>query len=134
MDLTEVFGSRVARQFLRFSAVGVVATGVHYGILVGLVEAFHIHPLLATSLGFIAGALVSYTLNRVYTFSSSAFAWTALAKYYGVTTLGMVLNGAIVAFLLGWGVYYLVAQVAATAVVLISNFLSARLVVFRDIG
>lgn len=132
MNLREVFESPVVQQFLRFSTVGVAATGVHYGILVALVEVFHVHTLLSTSLGFVAGALVSYSLNRIYTFTKSKFTWIKLTKYYGVTAIGMVLNGAIVAILLGWGIYYLLAQVIATGVVLISNFLSARWVVFRD--
>lgn len=134
MNLTDVLGSRVAQQFLRFSAIGIVATAVHYGILVVLVEALHIQSILATSIGFVAGAFVSYLLNRRYTFQSNSLFWNKLAKYYGMTTVGLLINGAIVALLLSWDFYYLVAQVFATGIVLIWNFLSARLVVFRDVA
>ncbi|NJO31783.1 MAG: GtrA family protein [Rhodospirillales bacterium] len=124
--------STPALQFLRFASVGLVATGAHYAILVSLVEVWKIHPVLATSVGFVAGVFVSYTLNRQYTFEQTPPFALGLAKYYVALSAGLAMNAITVAVLARWGFPYLVAQVVATGVVLVLNFLIARLVVFRS--
>jgi putative flippase GtrA len=58
-------------EFLRFAAVGVVATIVHYSILISLVELAHAPLIPSTSVGFVFGAVVSYALNRRITFAIS---------------------------------------------------------------
>ena len=119
---------------MRFACAGLAATSVHYAILVALVEIWQVGPVLATTIGFSAGAFVSYVLNRRYTFKAPGQFGHGLAKYYGVMSVGLVLNAIIVAVLSGGGLPYLVAQIIATGAVLIWNFLTARLVVFRDAG
>ncbi len=111
-----------------------MATAVHYAILVALVEVCKIYPVLATSVGFVAGAFVSYTLNRQYTFEQSPPFAQGLAKYYVALSAGLAMNAVIVAVLARWEFPYLVAQVIATGVVLAFNFLMARLVVFREMS
>ena len=123
----------LAKQFVRFICAGLAATAVHYAILVAL-EIWQVSPVLATTSGFSAGAFVSYVLNRQYTFKAPGQFGHGLAKYYGVMSVGLVLNAIIVAVLSGGGLPYLVAQIIATGAVLIWNFLTARLVVFRDAG
>ncbi|HVY87186.1 MAG TPA: GtrA family protein [Caulobacterales bacterium] len=121
----------VTRQFVRFAAVGAVATAVHYSILIGLKEGLGVAPVVATTLGYSAGALVSYTLNRRFTFDVKPEFATGLVKFLIVVFIGALINGAIVAGLIRVGLYYLLAQVIATALVLIWNFVASRLVVFR---
>ncbi|MES1199075.1 MAG: GtrA family protein [Pseudomonadota bacterium] len=121
----------VSRQFLRFAAVGAVATAVHYSILVGLKEGLGVSPLVATTFGYGAGALISYTLNRRFTFDTKPAFTSGLLKFLAVVFIGALINGAIVAALIKAGLYYLLAQLIATALVLIWNFAASRLVVFR---
>lgn len=121
----------MARQFVRFAAIGVAATATHYAILIALVEAGGQRPLLATTIGFCFGTLVSYALNRRYTFQAgNAGAWS-FAKFFILYAVGMALNAAIMAGLIDLGAPYLGGQIAATGVVLVWNFLGARFVVFR---
>jgi len=121
----------VTHQFLRFAVVGAVATAVHYTILISLKEGAGVAPVAATTAGYTIGALVSYTLNRAFTFAARpAFGW-GLVKYALVIGLGAGVNAAIVALLTHAGMYYLLAQMIATALVLIWNFAAARWVVFR---
>jgi putative flippase GtrA len=121
----------LARQFSRFVAVGVVTTTVHYGVLIALVEAWAINPVLATTAGFLTAALLSYLLNRRYTFDERPAFHSGLLKYYAALSIGLVLNAGIMAWLTEWGLYYLPAQVIASGAALIWNFLAARFVVFR---
>jgi len=123
--------SPLAQQFLRFAAVGAVATATHYVVLIALKELAHVPLLWATSVGYLAGAVVGYTLNRRYTFEANHKFTHGLAKYVGVGVIGLVLNGAILAALTQMGLHYLLAQVIATGVVLVWNFCAARFVVFR---
>ena len=63
--------SPVARQMLRFLVVGAIATAAHYSVLISLVELGHVAPVLATTAGYGVGVVVSYTLNRRFTFEAS---------------------------------------------------------------
>jgi putative flippase GtrA len=121
------------RQFLTFAGVGVVAAVAHYGVLIVLVEIFKIAPVIATLWGFLAGAAVSYWLNRHFTFRSDRPHREAAPRFLAVSTGGFVLNGLIM-FVLNehWGVPYLLAQVIATLIVLVWNFSANRLWTFRD--
>jgi putative flippase GtrA len=125
-------GHPTVRQFLRFASVGAVATVVHYGVLIALVELAGVGAVLATSLGFLAGVVVSYALNRRLTFVTRQPIGTAFIKYLLALTVGLAINGGIVAGLQPLGLHYLIAQVIATGVVLFWNFGASRYLVFRD--
>jgi putative flippase GtrA len=119
------------REFARFTAVGAVATATHYTLMIALKELGHVNVVVATICGYALGAVVSYTLNRRFTFSTRPAYGRGLAKFLAVTCVGAVLNAAIVALLTNQGLYYMLAQVIATGLVLIWNFTGARLLVFR---
>lgn len=129
--LQQFLARAVVRDFLRFAAVGAVATAAHYAVLMSLVSFAGMDPVPATVCGFSVGALVSYTLNRRYTFQTRPAYGRGLAKFLVVVSIGAVLNAAIVAFFIRFGFHYMAAQLIATGVVLIWNFAGARLVVFR---
>lgn len=116
--LPAVFG-----QFLRFAAVGVAGTAVHYGVLIIAVQSLGIQPLMGSSIGFLLGALTNYLLNYRFTFHSKRRHREAIPRFYAVAAVGFVLNGLILAFLLNfWDLYYLWSQIFATAIVLLWNF------------
>lgn len=120
------------RQFITFTGVGLVAAVAHYGVLIALVELGGMQPVIATLWGFLAGAAVSYVLNRRFTFRSDRPHRAAAPRFLAVSTGGFVLNG-LVMWLLneGWGVPYLLAQVIATLLVLFWNFTVNLLWTFR---
>lgn len=122
----------IARQFLRFAAVGVVATAVHYAVLFSLVEFAGVQPVLATIAGFLTGGVVGYVLNRRFTFEERPAYARGLVKFLIVISIGGAINAAIFAFFVAQGLYYMLAQVIATLIVLVWNFVGARLVVFRQ--
>lgn len=118
-------------QFLRFATVGAVATAAHYSVLIALKELAGVGPLIATTCGFGVGAVVSYSLNRIFTFATRPSYGRGLVKFLIVVGVGALLNVSIVAFFIEQGLHYLIAQLIATGIVLIWNFTGARLVVFR---
>lgn len=120
------------RQVLRFAVVGVIATAVHYSILTALVEIGHVNKIAATTIGYVFGTIVSYVLNRRFTFEARGTpVMKSFAKYALLYGIGALLNAAIFGALVQAGLYYLLAQVIATGIVLFWNFLGARFVVFR---
>lgn len=120
------------QQFLTFSGVGVVAAVAHYGVLILLVELGGVVPVIATLWGFLAGAGVSYLLNRRFTFKSDRPHRAAAPRFLAVSTGGFILNGLVMwALNEKLGIQYLAAQVMATLIVLFWNFSANRWWTFR---
>jgi putative flippase GtrA len=121
----------IVQQAVRFTVIGGVATIVHYTILVSLVEGLHATPLLGSSIGFIAGVVVGFFLNRRFTFTEARPLGASFAKYAMVYAIGFALNATMLQTLIHFGLWYLAAQAAATAIVLVWNFIGARFFAFR---
>ena len=116
--LRGVFG-----QFLRFTAVGIAGTTVHYGVLIMTVQWLGIPAVAGSSIGLLLGALTNYLFNYRFTFRSKRRHREAVPRFYAVAAAGFVLNGLILTFLMSfWNLYYLWSQIVATAIVLLWNF------------
>jgi putative flippase GtrA len=110
-------------QFLKFAAGGALGTACHYATLILWVEVAGGPVVAGTFAGFCVGALVNYLIARRWVFPGTQPHVTTLPRFALVAAAGAALNTAIVAWLYGAGAHYLVAQVAATGVVLAWNFL-----------
>lgn len=120
-------------KFARFAAVGAVATAIQYAILVALVQGFRAEPTPASTVGYLVSVVFNYFANRRWTFRSERAHARAAPRFFLVQGVGLVLNGALL--YLGaevLGVNYLLAQVCATAVVLVWNFFSHLLWSFAE--
>ena len=123
----------IARQFSAFVVVGLIAAVAHYGTLIGLVEAKMMGPVPARLLGFVAGAAVSYVLNRRFAFDSDRPHREAMWRFGVVAVVGFILTGLIMAVLTGaFAAPYLPAQIFTTGVVLFWNFLANRYWTFSE--
>ena len=130
--MSEQLVPRVAAQFLRFAVVGVFGTAAHYAVLGAFVEWAGVSVLLGTTAGFTVGALVSYVLNRRFTFASHVPHALALPKFLAVAVAGAVINWVVVAWLLAHlDVHYLLIQLFATGAVLVWNFVANSIWTFR---
>jgi putative flippase GtrA len=80
------------------------------------------------------GALVKYPLNYRMVFQSEVRHRVAVPRYVASLAIGFALNAAIFALLLSTlPSHYMVAQVLTTGIVIASNYLAARLWVFRHL-
>lgn len=114
-------------QFIKYATAGAAGTAVHYLLLLLLVEGAGMGTVLASTCGAIAGAFVNYALNYRYTFRSSRPHAEALVKYFTVTVAGIALNALVLAAATSLlGLHYVVAQLLATAVVLLAAFATNR--------
>ena len=105
---------RPAPAFLRYSAVGAVATAVHYALLVLCVERGGWPAFAASGFGAVLGAQVAYLGNRWFTFAHRGAVRTSWPRFQATALIGALLGMAIVALGVRLGVHYLVAQVMAT--------------------
>jgi putative flippase GtrA len=80
----------------------------------------------ASTLGFIASAVLSYLLNYWFTFRSKNPHLSALPRFLVISGIGLVLNGIVLQAGLAYtSVPYIWCQVVATVVVLFWNFVGS---------
>ena len=118
-------------QFSRFFIVGASSAIVQFSILIGLVELFSIKPIVASTLGYLGGALINYLLNHYFTFKSTLPHRRALLRFSINSLFGLFLNFVMMSFLL-MHYPYVVSQVVTSIVTLIWNFLIHRCWTFQS--
>lgn len=125
--------ARFARQAGAFAGVGVAAAVVHYGVLIGLVEAGGLAPVPATLSGYVAGGLVSYALNRRHTYRSDRPHREAGWRFALVAGIGFLMTwGLMHVFTARLGLPYLPMQVVTTGIVLVWSFVAHKLWTFGE--
>ena len=115
----------------RFAVVGGVATAFQYALLVLLIELAAVSEIPASAVSFSLSALLNYLLNYYLTFSSGVRHRQALPRFVVVAAVGLSINT--LCFSLAITLLpYLLAQVVATLVTLVSNFLFHQYWVYRE--
>ncbi len=123
------------RQFLHFAAIGAVGTAVQYAVLMALVRGSGVYAVTASAVGFVAGALMNYTLNYRFTFRSRKCHREAMAKFFSVALIGLGFNTLVMGLAMNFaGLHYLASQLAATGLVLLWNFAGNRYWTFREVA
>lgn len=120
-------------QFLRFALVGAAGTLLHYITLSLLVWSGIAAPGPAAAAGACAGACINYWLNYHYTFGGSGKHRATMPRFFALAALGVVLNGVIVSQLSHAGLHFLIAQLVATGLILILNFLISKKWIFQNL-
>lgn len=119
------------RAFVRYAAVGALATLVHFGVLTLGVEVWHWPAWWGSGAGAVVGAQVAFVGNRIATFGHRGAVFPAWVRFMGTALLGAMVSMAIVAATVALGSHYLLAQGLATALVLLLTFLVNRHWTFR---
>lgn len=119
-------------RFSRFALVGGLATLVHFGIMMLLVEA-GIAPLLSTATGALLGALASYILQRRFAFRSRRAHGDCLPGYV-LASLVFLLGNVVLftAFQTALQFSPLVAQTLTTALMALLSYQTYLRVIFHE--
>ena len=119
--------------FIKYCIVGGTAAVVDFGILFILTDFFSVHYLTSATVSFIVSALVNYSLNRSWTFRSNGKNRKQLPNFFTIATMGLVLNnGMMYTGVEFFGLWYILAKVIATGVVVIWNFFGNKYITFND--
>lgn len=85
---------------VRNAIAGGVATGADFALVVAMVTFASVSPPLATLAGCVLGAVVNFSVNRVWAFGSTAPGAPQAGRYLVVTASSALLNGGLVAVFL----------------------------------
>lgn len=119
-------------QFLLYAMVGACATATQYITLITLVNGFHLHAVVASSIGIIMGSTVSYYLNHRFTFQSAQRHRDVLLQFYTIAGVATVLNATFMHIgIEKLQLHYMTAQIITTILVLFWNFTCNRFWTFR---
>lgn len=108
---------------VRYALAGGLSAAAHLGSLAVLVR-FGIDPVSASSIGFAASVVVSYTLQKSWVFRSPRSHARAIPRFAVAVLVGFLLN----TFIMGAGTYfypsqYLLVQLVALVLIPLSNYL-----------
>lgn len=120
------------RQVMSFAGAGLAAAVGHFSTLAALVEFDLAGPVRASACGFLVGGVISYVLNRRFTFNATRSHVGAVPRFIAVAGVAFVLNAFLMDLLVHrLGLFYLLAQVITTGLVLIWTFSAYRIWAFR---
>jgi putative flippase GtrA len=126
---------RLVWQFTRFLIVGLISFSVDYGVFVLLLNVFGVQYVLASTVSFSLSLVLNYVLTLKFVFEAKP--GRNLVKefliYLGLNIIALGLNQLIlVVTVSAFGASPLIGKLIATAVVLVYNFISRKLLIERD--
>ena len=115
----------------RFLMSGGAATALHW-LVMALLIGQDIQPSLATAVGASAGLIFNYLVQHAWTFRSGLLHRVAFPRYLTTSAFGWLLNLALFSVLMSLGAAIAIAQVSATALMTLVNFLLSERFVFHE--
>lgn len=129
-----IIGAR-ALKIVRYLIAGGIAAATNLVVLFLLVHIGHMHYLPASILAFVLSISVSFTMQKFLTFQDRPThdMRTQFARYLVVILANLALNTALIYLLVDTaGMWYMLAQAIATAVVAVTGYVGYTYFVFRD--
>lgn len=122
------------KQLIRFIAVGVVNTGIGYGIIFGCMYWLGLSPELSNVTGYMIGLVASYLLHRSFTFRSKQRKRTEFFNFVAVFLIAYSANLVMLIVLVrAMQVHAGLSQVISGAIYVTASYLLNKYYVFRSI-
>lgn len=122
----------LARRWIRFCLVGGAATLVYFFCGVAFVTLLGLPVLLGNAFAFLAGFVVSYLGQCLWTFRAGGTHRIMLPRFAATQAVGLALNSGIIWLLTHVGVAYEVAMGAAIVAVPVVVYVICKCWVFRS--
>ena len=125
--------SRIMEQIVKFGVVGVVATGIDFGVLMLLSQVLHVNPVVAAAISYCISLVFNYyaSMRFVFTHREEMSYRHEFVVLVILSVIGLGLNEIIMAVgttTFGDSVFTVTAtKVCATVVVMVWNFVSRKL-------
>lgn len=126
---------KLVQQFMKFGVVGAAAFVIDYGLMVALTELAGVEYLLSATISFTASVVFNYlaSMRYVFTHKEGLSRRREFVIFVVLSVIGLAINDALMflgtSFL---GISYLITKIAATAVVMVYNFVTRKK--FLDAG
>ena len=118
------------RQFIRYNLVGFINTVVGFGLIM-LLMYMGVDAVGSNAIGYGIGAILSYFLNKHYTFTYKNNSMRVAIKFFGVLGVAYLLNYMVLTILLKTINPY-IAQAVSAVVYTLSAFIMMKFLVFRN--
>lgn len=120
-------------QLIRFALVGVANTALGYAVIFGCMYGLGWSALASNVAGYAIGLIVSFTLNRSFTFRSEGRARAELLRFVCIFAVAWSANFAVLVGLLNVvPMNEVLAQILAGAVYSVLSFVLSKYYVFRS--
>lgn len=121
--------------FLIFCCVGLFNTSLNYSVFLYLISYIGLNYIYAGALGFLAGAISGFFLNRKFTFNNSIRISRGLSAYLLLQSVCLILNGCIQFVVVQY--FFMpskLSQLPAIAVTLLLNYVISKRFIFLKRG
>lgn len=120
--------------FSRYATVGAIATLTDLGFLYVFVDLAQLDVLIAATFSFLIANIISFVLNKFWTFKSKSRNYRKLyIKFFTVSLVGLALTVVFMHLLANiFEIWHMLAKIITSLVVVIWNFLANKLWTFRD--
>ena len=123
------------KQFFRFLTVGVFNTILGYGVIFACMYLAKMSPESSNVAGYSAGLVVSYILNRKYTFNSKQNQRKEIIRFLAVFVVAYASNFVILEILIyKIGMHEGMSQVLAGVAYVITSYIMNKYYVFKQSG
>lgn len=120
-------------QFIKFLMVGVLNTSLGYAVIFSCMYLAGLSAVASNVTGYLVGLIISYALNRNFTFKSTSKSGLEIARFLFVFLVAYLANLGVLILLIRYAaVHEGAAQVLAGMVYVVTSFLMNKYYVFRS--
>lgn len=122
------------REIARFSAVGVINTGIDLAVFSVAFYSLGLNLILANTIAYSAATINSYLMNKYWTFAGQSAPEVSTTEFtrFVLFNLGGLILSNVAVFIFASFVIPIVAKLGAVGVTFIWNYVTIRRFVFRE--
>ncbi|RDU56684.1 GtrA family protein [Helicobacter sp. MIT 99-5507] len=119
-------------KFVRYLIIGVFNTAIGYGIIF-ILMAFLVIPEIANIIGYIIGIIISYVLNKIYTFRTKTKSKKEFFRFVICMICSYLINFIVLVILYrNFGVDKYIATIIASVFYTISGYIFSKYFAFKN--
>lgn len=121
---------KLFKQIIKFGLVGFLCFFIDYGVMIFLTEFVGVYYLISSGISFTVSVIANYILSLTYVFETGKNNKVKeFIIFVALSVIGLGINQ-----ILMWlcvdilGIFYMISKIGATAVVMIYNFVTRKII------